>query len=92
MKENLDNGYVVRLSADKPAPLGRTWYLPHHCTSVLTKFGVVFDCSAKFNGISLNDQLLPGPDLTNNLVGVLIRFKYEPIALEADIKSMLLQV
>ena len=44
-----------------PAPLGRTWYLSHHRTSVLTKFRVVFDCLAKFNGVSLNDQLLPGP-------------------------------
>ena len=61
MKENVDNGNAVRLPANKPAPLGRAWYVPHHCTSVLTKLRVVFDCSAKFNGVSLKGRI-PGPD------------------------------
>jgi len=34
------------------------------------KIRVVFDCSSKCNGKSLNDQLLSGPDLTNTLVAV----------------------
>ena len=44
------------------------------------KIRVVFDCSAKFEGTSLNDQLMQGPDLTNSLVGVLTQFRQEPIA------------
>ncbi|XP_068720553.1 uncharacterized protein [Montipora capricornis] len=35
---------------------------------------------------------LPGPDLTNNLVGVLICFREEPIAIMADIERMFHQV
>ncbi len=42
--------------------------------------------------MSLNTELLQGPDLTNSLVGVLLRFRQEPIAMMADIKSMYYQV
>ena len=34
----------------------------------------MFDCSARFGGVSLNDKLLQGPYLTNRLVGVLKDF------------------
>lgn len=39
-------------------------------------------------GMSLNDILLTGPDLNNTLLGVLIRFLREAIAVTADIKQM----
>ena len=52
----------------------------------------MFDCSCKFKGASLNDYLLTGPDLTSHLVGALIRFRLEPIAISADIESMFYQV
>ena len=48
----------------------------------------MFDCSAKFNGRSINKELLSGPDLTNQLVGVLIRFCQEQVAVIGDIESM----
>lgn len=53
---------------------------------------VVFDCAARYNEVSLNYQLLQGPDLTNNFVGVLIRFREELIAIMADIEGMFHQV
>ena len=56
------------------------------------KVRVVFDCAARYNGVSLNSKLLQGPDLANNLVGVLIRFREEPIAIMADIEGMFHQV
>ena len=49
------------------------------------KVRVVFDAVAKFDGISLNDRLYQGPDLTNNLVGVLIRFREEQTEFTADV-------
>ena len=53
---------------------------------------MVFDAAARFNGASLNDQLYQGPDLANSLIGVLIRFREEEIALTADLEAMLHQV
>ncbi|XP_076879123.1 uncharacterized protein LOC143527737 [Brachyhypopomus gauderio] len=49
---------------------------------------VVFDSSAPFEGVSLNDVLLTGPDLNNSLLGVLLRFRKEPVAVTADIQHM----
>ena len=74
---------------------GLLWYLPHHPVinpNKPEKVRVVFDCSAKFKDVSLNDNLLQGPDLTNNLIGVLTRFRQNPIALMSDIEAMFHQV
>ena len=73
---------------------GRVWYLPHHGVfhPKKRKLRVVFDCAARFKGTSLNDQLLQGPNLTNTLVGTLIRFREEEIAIMGDIDSMFYQV
>ena len=63
--------------------------------SVITgaeKIRVVFDCSAKFQGVSLNDCLMQGPDLTNSLVGVLTRFREDPVAFMGDVETMFYQV
>ena len=38
---------------------------------------MVFDSFAEFQGTSLNKQLLPGPDLMNSLLGVLMHFRRE---------------
>ena len=70
------------------------WYLPHHavCSATKTAPRVVFDCAAKFEGRSLNDFLYKGPENTSALVEVLLRFRINPIAVTADIKSMFHQV
>ena len=92
INEYIDNGYAVQIPEESLEATEKTNYIPHHCTSVLTKFRVVFDCSARYKGVCLNDLLLGGPDLTNNLVGVLLRFKQYPTAFVADIKQMFSQV
>lgn len=64
------------------------WYIPHHGVyhpRKPEKIRVVFDCSAKFEGTSLNDPLLTGPDLTNALTGVLCRFREHQIAIVCDV-------
>ena len=52
----------------------------------------MFDCSDKYHGKSLNDELLQGPDLTNSLVGVLTRFRQDPVAFMSDVEAMFHQV
>ncbi|KAL9986299.1 hypothetical protein ACROYT_G000428 [Oculina patagonica] len=42
--------------------------------------------------ISLNQQILKGPDLINSLIGVLKRFRVESTAIMADIEKMFYQV
>ena len=67
------------------------WFLPHHSVfkkSNPEKCRVVFDCAAQFKGVSLNDVILQGPNFLNNLSGVLVRFRKEPVAVIGDIKLM----
>ena len=73
----------------------KVWYIPHHGVyhpRKVDKFRVVFDCTATFNEISLSSLLLPEPNLVNNLVGVLLRFRSENIAIAGDIEKMFYQV
>ena len=53
---------------------------------------VVLDASARFAGVPLNDRLLPGPDLSSSLIGVLVRFRQERVAFMADLECMFYQV
>ena len=52
------------------------------------KIRVVFDCSAEFQGRFINKELLSGPDLANQIIGVLTRFREEKIAFLADVEAM----
>lgn len=72
-------------------PEDECWYLPIFGVYHPHKPGqvrAVFDSSAKHDGVSLNDVLLSGPDLNNTLLGVLTRFRKEPMAEAADIEQM----
>ena len=71
------------------------WYLPHHAVWHPRKPDeprVVFDCASKSKGISLNSQLLQGPENTSLLIGVILRFRINSVAVAADIKRMFHQV
>ena len=75
-----------------PLQVGKEcWYLPlfgvYHPKKP-DKIRVVFDSSASHEGVSLNDVLLTGPYLNNSLLGVLMRFRKEQVAITADIEHM----
>jgi hypothetical protein len=93
INDYISNGYA-EIAPPNHHPT-KTWYLPHHPVSSDRKPGkvrVVFDGAAKYNGMSINDRLLQGPDLTNSLTAILMRFRLHPIAVTADIKAMYHQV
>ena len=73
---------------------GKVFYLPHHPVINVNKdkIRIVFDCSAKHKGTSLNDQVLQGPDLTNKLTSVLLRFREDKVAVIGDVEAMYHQV
>ena len=78
---------------DLRKPETETYYLPMHGVlkeaSTTTKLRVVFDASARTSsGVSLNDQLLPGPNLYPHLSSVIISFRQYRIGMTGDISKM----
>ena len=52
----------------------------------------MFDASAKYEEVSLNDVLLQGPKLQNDLFAVLLRYRRDPVTLICNIMEMYLQI
>ena len=95
MTNMIENKFVERVpTSEIECEPGSSWYISHHPVyhKQKCKIRIVFNCSMKFNGVSINDNLSQGPDLTNNLVGVLIRFRQESVAIVGDIQKMFYQV
>lgn len=92
MQVMIDKGYAEAAPQEED---DKTWYIPHHGVvhpNKPNKVRVVFDCSADYAGGCVNKILLKGPDLTNQIVGVLCRFREEQIVVTADIEAMYYQV
>ena len=49
---------------------------------------MVYDAAVKYRNCRLNDHLLKGPDLLNNLVSIVIRFRLGQFAVTSDIEQM----
>ncbi|CAB0015303.1 unnamed protein product, partial [Nesidiocoris tenuis] len=86
----------MELASDCPTNLP-SYYLPHHCVtnanSSTTKLRVVFDGSAKTStGISLNDVLMTGPTIQDDLLSIILRFRKYNFVITADITKMYRQV
>ena len=94
MNTLIEKGYAQQCDTKQEDEEGKIWYILHHGVYHPTngKLRVVFDCGAKYHGTCLNEKLLQGPDLTNSLIGVLIRFRKDKIAIMADIEKMFYQV
>ena len=69
------SGYAIAVDPLEAECFGKVWYQSYFCVNTSNKFLVVFDCSAKFKGVCVNDFLYKGPSMRNSLVSVLIRFR-----------------
>lgn len=91
------NGWARALSErEVQAGVKPVYYLPHHGIyrpeKKSTPLRIVFDPASQFQGVSLNSLLHKGPCLIGNLLGVLLRFREEPVAFVGDISKMYLQI
>ena len=95
MEANKAKGYVRKL---EPGEIddGPSWYLPHFPVvredKETTKVRIVYDSAARYGGVNLNDTMLPGPKLQQDVFDVLLHFCSNPVALVADLTEMFSQV
>lgn len=72
-------------------------YLPHHAVvnkeKETSKVRIVYNASSKgYNGVSLNDDLLAGPKLQQDLRHLIMRWRTHRISIVADLVKMFRQV
>nr|XP_006824436.1 PREDICTED: uncharacterized protein LOC102809361 [Saccoglossus kowalevskii] len=94
ISDQLNHGFIEEVTNDN---ISVGHYLPHRSVkrnSATTPIHVVYDCSAATGNEqpSLNDCLIIGPPLLNNLTSILLRVRSNPIALTADIEKAFLQI
>ncbi|KAL0186475.1 hypothetical protein M9458_018145, partial [Cirrhinus mrigala] len=85
-------GAAIKLLNEGQGGTRENWYIPHHMITHNGKTHLVFNCSFEYEGLNLNDSLLPGPVLSPSLLGVLLRFREHCVAISGDIRGMFHQV
>ena len=91
MGKYITAGHVEKLPPHEENKKGLVYYInvfPVFQEKKPGKARMCFDRSASFRGQSLNDRLLRGPDVTNRLIGVLLRFREKKVAFVADVECM----
>lgn len=96
MREYLEMGHMLEVPLGSNIP-ERSCYLPHHAvfktSSLTTKVRIVFDASAKTSsGLSLNDILMRGPTVQEDIFSILTRFRRHQYVITSDIEKMFRQV
>ncbi|XP_065085126.1 uncharacterized protein LOC135707260 [Ochlerotatus camptorhynchus] len=96
MDEYLKLGHMRKVEETTEGPVKRC-YLPHHPVvkeaSTTTKVRVVFDASCKTSsGVSLNDVLLVGPVVQEDLRSIILRSRMNQILLVSDVEKMFRQI
>ena len=89
----LEKGYIETVNGVEAT---KGYFLPHFPVirqdKATTKLRIVMDGAAKFNGKSLNDEMLSGPSFMNDIATVLLRFRKKKVAITGDICEMFLRI
>ena len=93
MTETVKMNFCRKLSENEVKNYkGPVHYIPHHVVirpeKKSTPVRIVFNSSSVFQGHKLNGYWMKGPDLLNNLFGVVLRFREKEFALVGDISKM----
>ena len=93
IEEMVEMKFARKLSTEEiEGYKGPVHYLPHHGVvrpdSKSTPLRVVFNSSSDYQGHKLNEYWHKGPDLLNNLFGIITRFRENEVAFCGDISKM----
>ena len=96
----IDDGYAIGVndfSTGGPSKVDASYYMSHHAVVTGTppneKWRIVFDCTAREKGrSSLNEGLIPGPNLNPDLVTLLLNFGLYPVAVSTDITKACMRI
>ena len=96
LKDLIKNGFAKEVSEEElkgwKMKGGKVYYISHQVAlnpaSKSTPIRVVFNSSQMYKGYSLNSSWELGPDVLNNLHGVLLRFRKDYCGGQGDIRKM----
>ena len=96
-RHQIDNmvarGVARKISTEQMSSYdGSFYYISHHAVlkpeSKSTPCRIVFNSSVNVHGHALNEYYAKGPDMLNNLLGVLMRSREKRVAFVGDISKM----
>ena len=91
IEKDLDKGYIKEINREQEEDSTK-WFLPHYGIVSPAKPGKTrrnANGAAVFKETCLNYHLLPGPDLLNDQVGIILRSREKTILITADIEGFL---
>lgn len=91
-----NSGHMTQICETELRTSKEVYCIPHHAVikpdSLTTKLRV-FDASTKtISGSSLNNKLLPGPNLQRDLCKILLRFRIHQYVITTDVAQMFRQI
>ena len=97
ISNQLKEGIVEKVDKKMPPNIPE-FYLPHKPVvrenAESTKVRIVYDASARADNQSksLNEYLEPGPNLQNQIWKILVRTRFNPVAICGDLKQAFLRI